>query len=257
MMKRLLVVSMSIAIGLFLALGSSVFTHSAVNAQTPRVPTVSARQTNAIDVAFINEAAQAGLGNIMLGQLALQRSRNPQVTNFARAEIAEQQQNAASFKQIAPRIGATLPTTPGPKFQAIMTRMQQLSGTQFDNAYLDEGGVNAHLENAALFQREAAFGRNPDLIAVANRGIPIITQHFSTASSLTNYRQVAEVVRRYNNGQTTSATPVTPQTGSQSSIGTSQSTSTQTQATPSTGTTSTESTTTTPSNTSDIVPQRF
>ncbi len=251
MMKRLLVVSMSIAVGLFLALGSSFFSHSAVNAQTPRVPSVtSARQTNAIDVAFLNEAAQAGLGNIMLGELALRKSNNQQVRQFAQAEIAEQQQNKASFTQIAPRIGATLPTTPGPKFQAIMTRMNQLSGTQFNNAYLDEGGVNAHLESAALFQREAAFGRNPDLIAVANRGIPVITRHFATASGLTNYRQVAEVVRRYNEGQATSAAPATTQSVSETSSTMSQPASMQSPTT-------SESTTTAPSNTTDIVPQRF
>jgi hypothetical protein len=40
----------------------------------------------------------------------------------------------------------------------------QLSGEQFDQVHLSEGGINAHLENAATFQREAAFGQNPDLV---------------------------------------------------------------------------------------------
>jgi putative membrane protein len=155
-------------------------------------------------VAFVNEAAQSGLGNIMLGELALQKSKNQAVQQFAQAEIKEQQDVKANLTRIAPQIGVTLPTAPSAKFQAAMARLSQLSGTQFDNAYLDEGGVNAHLEVAALFQREAAFGRNPDLINVVNNGLPIINQHFTTASGLTKY-QFARVARRYNEVQNTSA----------------------------------------------------
>ena len=84
-----------------------------------------------------------------------------------------------------------------------MAQLSQLSGDRFTQAYLDEGGVNAHLENAALFQREAAFGQNPDLIALANKGLPIIRQHFTTASNLTNYR-FAQVTRRFNADRSTS-----------------------------------------------------
>ncbi|BAY54321.1 MULTISPECIES: DUF4142 domain-containing protein [Leptolyngbya] len=202
-MKKYLVLAFCAIVGLCFAFGSSLFSLQAT-AQTPRVPATPARQVNLIDVAFVNEAAQSGLGNIMLGELALQKSKNQAVQQFAQAEIKEQQGVKANLTQIAPQIGVTLPTATSAKFQAAMARLSQLSGTQFDNAYLDEGGVNAHLEVAALFQREAAFGRNPDLINVVTNGLPIINQHFTTASRLTNY-QFAQVARRYNETQNTSA----------------------------------------------------
>lgn len=204
MFRKYFIVAISAIVGLCFAIGGSFF--SQVNAQTPRVPAVPAQQANAVDRAFVQTAGEAGLANIMLGELALQKSKNPNVTNFARAEIQEQQNVKQQLTRIAPKIGATLPTAPGPKYQAIMSRMQQLSGTQFDNAYLDEGGVNAHLENASVFQREAAFGRNPDLLAVVNEGLPIINRHFTTASQLTNYR-FAQVSRRYNEAQVPTTTP--------------------------------------------------
>lgn len=252
MFRKFFVLSISVAVGLFLALSSSVlFSHSSsVSAQTPRVPSAQTNQANQIDLAFLNEAAQAGLGNIALGQLALQKSTNAQVQQFARAEIAEQQQNSADFQRIAPNLGVQLPTAPGAKFQAALTRLSQLSGTQFDNAYLDEGGVNAHLENAALFQREAAFGQNPDLLVVTNRGLPIINQHFSTASNLTSYR-FAQVSRRYT-GQETS---VVPSTSSQQATSTTTST-TSTLSNQESANPSTSADTTTPAS-EDIVPQRF
>lgn len=205
MFRKYFIVALSAIVGLCFAIGGSFF--SQVNAQqSPRVlPVVPANQANAVDLAFVNEAAQFGEANIMLGQLALQRSQNQSVRQFAQAEVAEQQNNKKQLTQIAPRLRVTLPTAPGPKYQAIMQRFQQLSGTQFDNAYLDEG-VNAHLEAASLFQREAAFGRNPSLIALVNQGLPIINRHFTTASQLTNYR-FAQVPRRYNEAAIPSATP--------------------------------------------------
>jgi putative membrane protein len=191
MNRKVLAAFAFIIVGFFISIG-----YSAV-AQTPRITPAPNAQANAIDRQFVLDAGQAGLGNIMLGQLALQRSNNPNVRSFAQAEINEQTQVKTSLQQIVPRLGLSLPTAPGPRQQAIMARMRQLSGAQFDRAYLDEGGVNAHLENAAIFQREAAFGQSPDLTGVANKGLPTINQHFTTASSLTNYR-FAQVPQRYN-----------------------------------------------------------
>ncbi|KAM3100539.1 DUF4142 domain-containing protein [Phormidesmis sp. 146-35] len=191
MNRKVLAALAFIVVGFFISIG-----YSAV-AQTPRITPAPNAQANSLDRQFVLDAGQAGLGNIMLGQLALQRSNNPNVRNFAQAEINEQTQVKADLQRIAPKLRISLPTAPGPKQQAIMDRMKPLSGVQFDRAYLDEGGVNAHLENAAIFQREAAFGQNPDLIGLANKGLPLINQHFTTASSLTNYR-FAQVPRRYN-----------------------------------------------------------
>ncbi|WP_341529752.1 hypothetical protein WKK05_10770 [Nostoc sp. UHCC 0302] len=50
--------------------------------------------------------------------------------------------------------------------QAALVRLSQLQDNRFEQAYMDEGGVNAQLENAAIFQREAAFGQNPDLVVL-------------------------------------------------------------------------------------------
>ncbi len=154
-------------------------------------------------------AAEAGIANIMLGELALQRATNPEVKQFAQAEIDEQQQVKSELTRIAPQVKVTLPTVPGAKYQAIMTQLKQLSGEQFNRAYMDEGGVNAHLENAATFQREAQFGQNPALLALVNKGLPIIERHFKTASTLTDYR-FAQVAQRFNGNSGTSRSNTTP-----------------------------------------------
>mgnify|MGYP002777057087 CR=1 FL=1 len=208
MFKRVAVTLALVVFGLLIALGSGVVAQT----NPPANQTVS-NQVNDIDRAYMMTAAEAGVANIQMGQLALQRGTSPQVKQFAQAEINEQQTVSNELKRIAPRVRVNLPTTPGMKYQAALRRLSQLSGQQFDQAYLSEGGINAHLENAATFQREAAFGQNPDLIRLANAGLPIINQHFTTASSLTNYR-FAQVPQRFNGSTGTPASqnpqPIAP-----------------------------------------------
>ncbi|WP_013334481.1 DUF4142 domain-containing protein [Gloeothece verrucosa] len=197
----LFVVGLIATLGIYLGVPHS----NQVVAQTPNPTTTQTTQLNEIDRQFIMEANQAAIGNIMLGQLALKKSNNSQVQAFANAEIQEQTQNQNNLNKITPQLGVDLSRTPTAKFQAAMARLSQLNEEQFNSAYMDEGGVNAHLENAALFQREAAFGQNPQIVALANSSLPIIKQHFTTASNATNY-QFAEVLRQYSNISSNSVT---------------------------------------------------
>lgn len=208
MFKRVAVTIALVVFGLSVALGSSVFAQSNRPATQPANAQINGNaQINEIDRQFMMTAGEAGLANIQMGQLALQRGTSQAVKQFAQAEIAEQTNVKNNLTQIAPRVGVALPTAPGPKYQASLRRLAQLSGQQFDQAYMNEGGVNAHLENAATFQREAAFGQYPDLIRLADSGLPIINQHFNTASAATNYR-FAQVPTRFNG--TASASQIQP-----------------------------------------------
>ena len=192
MFKRVTTVIALAVLGLLMAFSPLVV------AQTNQpAPSRSQNTIAEIDRQFMLTASEAGMTNIMMGQLALQQGSADEVKQFAQAEIDEQLNVKAELTRIAPQVGVTLPTAPGEKYQASLIRLSQLSGEQFDQAYLSEGGINAHLENAATFQREAAFGQNPDLIRLANSGLPIIDQHFGIASELTSYR-FAEVPQRFN-----------------------------------------------------------
>ncbi|OKH44730.1 hypothetical protein NIES2101_27665 [Calothrix sp. HK-06] len=211
MIKKILTSVGLVAFGLLtsLLIGTALPGNNFVNAQTSGTASARSNQLNAIDRQYVQDAGQASLAGISLGKLALQRSTNASVKQFAQAEIDEQVDVRNNLSRIAPKLGVTLPTTPNAKNQAISARMTRLTGANFDKAFLQEAGINAHLENAAIYQREAAFGQNQDLMGVANKGLPIITRHFNTASSLTNYR-VAEVIQQINTPGASGAT-TTPQ----------------------------------------------
>jgi putative membrane protein len=171
--------------------------------QAPRVQTQ--RQLSEVDKEFMLMANQNAVAAIALGQLALEKATQAEVQQFAQAEIEEQVQIREALAQLAPRLGVNnLPAQPTPRDQEVQARMTQLSEQQFDTAFMNEVGINAHLKNAALYQGEAALGQNAQLVDLAARGIPLIDQHFNIASDLTGYR-VAQVPPRID-GRRTSGT---------------------------------------------------
>ncbi|HEY9903455.1 MAG TPA: DUF4142 domain-containing protein, partial [Candidatus Sericytochromatia bacterium] len=138
-------------------------------------------QLSALDNQFVMNAAHGGMAEVRLGQLALQRATDPQVKQFAQRMIQEHTQANAELMRLTTQKRINAPTDVGPKYQAAMMRLMQLSGAEFDQAYMNEAGVNAHLESAAVYQRQAALGLDPDLKAFASRTLPRVQGHLEMA----------------------------------------------------------------------------
>jgi len=148
----------------------------------------SRSQLSDLDRQFVIDAAQGGMAEVRLSQLALQRSTNPEVKQFAQQMIQEHTRANEELMQLAIQKGITPPTDVGPKYEAAMMRLMELSGASFDQAYMNEGGINAHLENTAVYQRQVGLGEDPDLKAFAARILPRVQGHLEMAGTMTGYR---------------------------------------------------------------------
>jgi len=196
MIRKVTVTTALMAAGLFSALGYSAIAQTTQPApsQNQSIPAQTQsgqqqrNQLSALDRQFVIDAAHGGMAEVQLGQLALERSRNPEVKQFARQMIQEHTRANERLMRLATRKGITPPTTPGPKYEAAMSRLMQLSGEAFDQAYMNEAGVNAHMESAAVYQRQAGLGQDPDLKAFAATILPRVQGHLEMASEMTGYR---------------------------------------------------------------------
>lgn len=144
---------------------------------------------SAIDRQFIIDAAHGGVAEVTLGQLALQRANSPEIKQFAQRMIQEHTQANRELIQIAASKGFTPPTSPGPRYEAVRQQMLQLSGADFDRAYMTEAGLNGHLESAAIYQRQIALGQDADLKAFAAKTLPIVQQHLRMANTMKQTRK--------------------------------------------------------------------
>ena len=138
---------------------------------------------NATDRQFIAKAAQSDMTEIQTSQLALKRSQNAQVRQFAQEMIQQHTQSSENLKPIAAQKGVALPSSLGTENQALLTKLMKLSGTQFDQAYMD-GQAKAHAKTKGVYQNELKQGKDADVKAFANQVLPIVTAHLRMVQNM-------------------------------------------------------------------------
>ncbi|AJP57681.1 hypothetical protein UC34_13155 [Pandoraea vervacti] len=139
----------------------------------------TAQPTAGIDVEFVDKAQKAGKAEVQASQLAVQRSNNPSVKRFAQQMVADHSKANEALRQLAAKKGVAVPNDPGvnPDVEALKGK----KGREFDVAYLNLAGPDAHEQAVTLFQTEAEKGQDPDLKAFAQRTLPTLRHHLSEA----------------------------------------------------------------------------
>ena len=85
--------------------------------------------------AFVTQAAQGGLAEVELGQLALARGASRAVKAFAQTMVEDHRKANADLEKVAAAAGASVPTEPSTAHKAVADRLGSLSGNEFDVAY--------------------------------------------------------------------------------------------------------------------------
>ena len=138
---------------------------------------------SAVDKEFMAKAAQSDMTEIQTSQLALKRSQNPQVKQFAQEMIQQHTQSSNKLKPLAANKGVSLPKSLGAENQALLTKLMKLSGAQFDQAYMS-GQAKAHSKTQTVYQNEINKGQDADVKAFARQVLPVVTAHLRMAQSM-------------------------------------------------------------------------
>src|SRR5689334_15410130 len=123
----------NIAAGL-LAVGIAALGTMAI-AQTQPGGKMAANRMTA-DSTFVTKAAQGGMAEVKLGNLAKEKAESPDVKNFGQTMVTDHTKAGDELKQIASSKNITLPTDIDAKDQAKYDRLSKLSGAAFDRAYM-------------------------------------------------------------------------------------------------------------------------
>jgi putative membrane protein len=145
---------------------------------TPR--TNSQSSLSALDKEFMTKAAQSDMTEIQTSKLALQKSQDKTVRAFAQKMIKDHTNSSDQLKQIAKNKGFTLPKTIGSDNQALLTKLKNTSGQNFNRAYM-QGQIQAHTKTQAEYQKYIRQGQDSDLQAFANKISPIVGEHLQMA----------------------------------------------------------------------------
>jgi putative membrane protein len=136
-----------------------------------------------VDADFAADTAAGGVAEIEMAKLAKEKSTNEAVTAFADQMIADHGAASAQLKQVAAKLGWTLPTDMGPRHRETYANLEKLSGAQFDAAYR-LAMVSDHSKTVAAFQQQAEYGKTPELSAFARTVLPKLQHHLEMAQAL-------------------------------------------------------------------------
>lgn len=167
------------------ALGLGVASAVPVHAQASDAPAsdapVSGTKLSPADQQFIQDASQSDATEIAASKIALKNSRDPRVKKFAQQMITDHTKLSRSMAAIAAKRGlATAPSADS----ALVGKLQTLKGQQFDEAYIEQVGLEAHQRAVDLFQQESQSGTDSQLKAAAARALPIIKHHLEMSQQL-------------------------------------------------------------------------
>lgn len=132
------------------------------------------------DKTFVKKAAEGGLTEVELGQLATQKASNEEVKKFGQRMVDDHSKANDQLKQVAAQEHITLPTEPGAKEKATKARLEKLSGEQFDRAYMRDM-VRDHRADIAEFAHEAKMGKDPAVKSFAESTLPTLREHLKLA----------------------------------------------------------------------------
>jgi putative membrane protein len=141
------------------------------------------------DEHFVKKAAQGGMAEVELGELAQQKAASPEVKRFAQRMVTDHTKANDELKQVASEKNITLPQSLDAKDEATKKKLSALSGEQFDRAYMNDM-VNDHTKDVSEFKQESTSAKDPAIKNFAASTLPTLEDHLKEA------RQIAPKVTK-------------------------------------------------------------
>ncbi|ETZ24183.1 DUF4142 domain-containing protein [Pedobacter sp. V48] len=197
-MKTKIMLKFSAALMIFAGLAACQNTDRSGNAQLDSAPvgSDSLRKADSSDApndvtqmskvdgdgaAFMDTAAVGGMMEVDLGKLALEKSTNSKVKEFAALMVADHTKANTDLKAIAVKLEHLLPSAYPADVKAHMDAMKKLKGKAFDAHYMDMM-VNDHVKTLALFR--SASSLRSEISDFAARTLPVLEKHNQMATQI-------------------------------------------------------------------------
>ena len=155
-------------------------------AQTPPAPAanppagaIAPSNVNAAE--FVNQAATSGMFEIQSSELALDKSRDDRVREFAQHMVKDHTEASQKLKTAAGSM--TMPTSLDPEHAKMLQQLQQASGNDFTRNYV-QMQFEGHQKAVTLFDGFAQNGDNPQLKQFAQETAPTLRNHLQQITQI-------------------------------------------------------------------------
>ena len=152
------------------------------NAQ-PGSNTSGMANMSSTDRDFLTKAAEGGKAEVELGNLATQKASSNDVKQFAQRMVEDHGKANKELEKVAKDKGIALPDQPDAKDKAEKSRLEKLSGAQFDKAYMAYM-VKDHTKDVSEFRKESQSAKDSDVKNFAAKTLPTLEDHLKQAQSV-------------------------------------------------------------------------
>jgi len=132
------------------------------------------------DATFVVNAANAGMTEVQLGQLAQQKGTMKDVKDYGAMMEKDHTAAGEKLKAIAAQKNITLPSTISNDMQKNVDDLQKKSGKDFDKAYISMM-VDDHKKVISQFEDESKKGSDADIRAFADSTLHTLRHHLQEA----------------------------------------------------------------------------
>lgn len=146
----------------------------------------SGAMISASDTEFATMAAQGGIAEVQMAQLAQQKATGKDVQKYAKQMLKDHTKANNNLMKIAAKKQMTLPTTPNAGQMQMLSQLQSVSGAEFDRMYIQMAGIDSHQKMQGLFQSEISGGSDADLKSFASKTLPTVEKHLRMAQEMMN-----------------------------------------------------------------------
>ncbi len=135
------------------------------------------------DKEFMNKAAQGGMAEVKLGELAASKAQSPEVKAFGQRMVVDHGKANTDLKTLAAEKSVTLPNDVNSEQKEMYDKLSKLSGAEFDKEYV-KGMVEDHEKDVAEFKKQSTGAENSDVKAFAAKTLPTLESHLDQIKTI-------------------------------------------------------------------------
>lgn len=136
------------------------------------------------DRKFIQEAAEHGMFEVQIAQLASSKASNADVKSFATTLVNDHTNANNELVQLANSKKVELPAAPPRGKRNDIEKLGKLSGAEFDRRFVREVGIKDHEKDIKKFEKASEQTKDPELKAWIDKTLPKMREHLATAQKL-------------------------------------------------------------------------
>lgn len=151
--------------------------------QTAKTATTKHDTATISDTSFARRAAEVGITELKLGQLAQEKGSSKEVKDFGKQMVTDYTKANKKLQDDAQKQKVTLPKEMTKSEQMAYDRLSKLSGQSFDRAYARDM-VRYHNSDVSEFQRESEHGQSAWTKSFASGNLPTLRDQVKQAEKM-------------------------------------------------------------------------